>query len=260
MGAGRVNASFQVGATPGASTAANANTQAAQQASDAGSGGGGNTPSSILDILTSPVDTIGGWLAGIALNLVKDVAVGFVDIVILPAWHWNERVVDQYQKDMFTDKSGKQLLWTAAFWGGGYWLLFTDPNKPGLAPQPVRNSRIARHTRFAQSLPARKSLVKPKDVKGKTPKKPKEVTSRVTIEQTGKMATQRHQTVKVTGTHARTATESDAPIESEATVPTDETRHSESSPEYRAGTRPLPRSRRNTPGATGTSRNRRGES
>lgn len=217
-GAGTVNATFAVSGSAGSTKNAPAN-----NTPPAGSQGGGFQIGSILDLLTAPIDAIGGWLASIALTVVKDVGEGAVAYIIRPAWHWNQRAAMQYQTDMFGDKSGKQILWTAAFWGGGYWLLFTDPNSGNLKPAPVRGSRLARHARFGQSLPARHTLVKPKDVIGKTAKKPEPVESRATVTRTGTMSTTRHQTVRVTGTHARfndgNGTESTERIERADTPP-----------------------------------------
>lgn len=258
MGAGRVAASYRVTGSGGSPAAAPTNQPQGSQ-----NPGGGGGPSSILDLLTSPVDTIGSWLAEIAINLTKDIAIGIADVIIIPAWHWNQRAVYQYQAMMFHDKSGKQILWTALFWGGGYWLLFTDPNAKSITPQPVRNSRLARHTRSLQSLPARHTLVKPKDVKTKTPKKPKEIQSRAAVTQTGTMTTYRHATVKVSGTHARPQaepTESKLPVE-ETNVNPPEQNSTRPLPrsEHRTGSRPLPNRRGATQGNSGTSRNRRSE-
>jgi len=186
------------------------------------SGSGGSSPSSILDLLFSPVETLGGWLASIAVTLVKDTAEGIADVIIIPAFHWQQRSIISYQQAMFQSGNENMLLWTATFWGLGYWLLFTDPTSGHLKLAPVRNSRLARHTRFAQGIPARNQLVKPKDVKAKTPRKPKPITSRAVVAQTGTMEATRHQTVKVTGTHART------------------TEPSETGSEARIKTRPLP--------------------
>ena len=189
-----------------------------------GGGGGGGTgaPSSILDLITSPVDAVGGWLASIAVNLLKDAAIGVVDTIVIPFWHWNQRAIDNYQNAIFTDTSGETLLWTGVFWGFGYTLLFTDPSAGNLKPAPVRNSRLARHARRIQSLPARSSLIKPSQVKERTPKKPNPVVSRATVTQTGTMATSRPTPVKVTGTHARgndgNAVGSEIPIERAGTV------------------------------------------
>lgn len=189
---------------------------------DGSSGGGGSGPSSILDLLTSPVETLGGWLASIAFSLIKDTAIAIGDDLIIPFWHWNQRAVDNYTQNL----SGNELLWTAAFWGFGYGLLFTDPDAGNFRPAPMRRSRLARHVRTAQSVPARLSLVKPKDVERKTPKKPKPHSSRAVVTQTGTMQAVRNAPVRVTGTHARrtepngTRSETAIDRESARTVPT----------------------------------------
>lgn len=208
INAGAVTGAFKIGGSAGS---------AAGAASNAGSGNGGSSGGfggigSLWDLVTAPLETIGGALAGVTFVIMKDTVEAVGDYIIRPAWHWNQRAVKQYETDMFGDKSGKILIATAAFWGGGYWLLFTDPNKKSLAPAPVRNSRLAKHVRFGQSIPARKSLVKPKNVAKKTPLKPKPVTSRAVVTQTGTMRTTRHQRVTVTGTHV---TRSSVPVESE---------------------------------------------
>ncbi len=164
-----------------------------------GGGGGGLGIGSIADLFSAPVDAIGGWLASIAVNLIKDIAIGIGDYVIIPFWHWNQRAVDQYQQAMFGDKSGMEIVWNGAFWGLGYYLLFTDPDANHFKPAPAQRSRLARHVRAAQSLPARRSLIKPKHVREQTPLKPAPVTSTAAVRQVSTMSTERHQTVRVTG-------------------------------------------------------------
>lgn len=217
--------------------------------SGGGSGGGGG-PSSVLDLLTSPVNQLGGWLASIAFHLIKDTAIAIGDDLILPFWHWNQRAVDNYMANV----KGNELLWTATFWGFGYALLFTDPETGNLRPAPVRRSRLARHVRGAQSVPARFSLVKPKDVERKTPKKPKPHISRATITQTGTMRAIRNAPVRITGTHVRdrehNGNRSEVPIERAGTRAGEsegarDTSRGESHAINRTGNDSLPRSSRN---------------
>lgn len=160
------------------------------------------SPSSILDLLTSPVSALGGWVASIAVTVVKDTAIGIGDTIIIPAWHWQQRSVMAYQQAMFQPSNWNMLLWTAGYWGLGYWLLFTDPNSGHIKPAPVRNSRLTRHARNAQAIPARRALIRPKDVKGKTPRKPKPHISTAKVVKVGTMSTTRPTTVKVTGYRA----------------------------------------------------------
>lgn len=227
-----------------------------------GGGGGAGAPSSILDLITSPVDAVGGWLASIAVNLLKDAAIGVVDTIALPFWHWNQRAVDNYQQAIFTDNSGETLLWTGVFWGFGYALLFTDPSTGNLKPAPVRNSRLARHARRVQSLPARSSLIKPSQVKERTPTKPKPVISRATVTQTGTMATSRPTPVKVTGTHARgsdgNTVRSEIPIERAGSDSGEESNDATTAPavansEHRTGDSSLQDRAGNSGGSSGAS-------
>lgn len=166
-----------------------------------GASGGGGSPTSILDLITSPVDTIGGWLASIVVTLAKDAAIGIYDTIVLPFVHWQERSVMDYYTVMFGSQSWPMIPWNAAFWGLGYWLLFADTSggTTSLKPGPVRNSRLGGHVRLLQSVPARKQLIKPKDVDSKTPRKPKPVQSTAVVHKSREMNVQRSQPVRVTG-------------------------------------------------------------
>lgn len=160
--------------------------------------GGSGSPGSILDLLTSPVETLGGWLASIALTLVKETAIGIGDTIIVPFWHWNQRAVMAYYLEMFGPQAWPMIPWNAVFWGLGYWLLFTDPDSDSYGIAPVRRSRTSHHIRKLQSVPARRELVKPGDIQKKTPKKPKPVRSAVKVNHVRSLKTVRPQTVRVT--------------------------------------------------------------
>jgi hypothetical protein len=170
-----------------------------------GSSSGGALNLSLGDLLTSPASTIGDFFALVSLGIVKGLADGIGDYIIRPAWNFNLRAVDYYTNDILFAKENQPwpTLVTAVFWGFGYGLLFTDPESGNLKPAPVRKTRLARHVRRAQQLPARGTLIKPRDVAEKTPNKPEPVASSAKVRQTGTMNTSRHSTVKVTGTHAR---------------------------------------------------------
>lgn len=274
---------------PAAAAANNPNRQAQAQlafdgvsgapqapASTSGNGGnsGGNSGGySPLDALMSFVSgdfqTLAGQLAGLAVTMVKDTAIGIGDLVIVPFWHWNQRAAQQYWI-MMTDPT--QAVWmlpgTAVFWGFGYWLLWTDPDAKGLTPQPVPRARLARHVRDAQSLPARRGLVKPKDVLKRTIKKPKPTVSRAVIMQTGTMQATRHERVTVSGQHGsisrqpidrtgevrETAQQREGQAgqarEAQAPPPTTTKPHEE----HRTGSVSLPDRRGGTQGSSGTGR------
>lgn len=215
-------------------------------------GGAATAPSaesfSLFDLVRAPISSIGGWLAQIAFNLGKNIAIGVYDDVIIPWWHWNQRAVDAYNKNMNDDKTGMTVIWNATFWGLGYWLLFTDPDSKSLKAVPVRQSRLAKHARFAQSLPARRSLIKPKDVKGKTPKKPKPVTSVAFVRHVDTMTTLRPEHVRVQSSARGNVTRSQTAVEragtrertSESTSENERnSARSEPNAEHRAGSRSL---------------------
>lgn len=171
-----------------------------------GLSGGGSVIGIATDLLTGNFSDLGARLAMVGVTLVKDLAFGIADFVIIPFWHWNQRAIMFYYQEELMPTSNATwtvLPWTAAFWGFGYYLLFTDPDAPNLKPAPVRNTRLARHVRSVQALPARRSLIKPGDVSNKTPKKPTPVVSRATVTQTGTMRVTRNIPVRVTGENAR---------------------------------------------------------
>lgn len=240
INAGLVHARFQIlsgtgNANPVASPSPS--TSLAATATDAGG-----------TVLGVAADALGLFL----LEIIKDIGLGVADYIIVPAWHWNLRGIANYQQKLFDVKNNVYAMpATAAFWGLGYVLLFTDPDKPGLKPAPARRSRLARHARSLQSVPARKSLIKPEDVKEKTPKKPKPVTSSATVTSTGTMSTSRTIPVTVTGTHPN-ARRNDTP--EAAAVPVE-----------RAGTLPIPprngsQKQSNAAGGESHARNRTGDS
>lgn len=197
LSGGVVAASFAVGGN--ASSPAGQQTGASPGAGGSSGAGSGNIIGIVSDLLTLNLSDMAARLALVGVTVIKDVSIGIGDYVIRPAWHWNQRAVMYYQQNVLFGKDPYPQMWTAAFWAFGYWLLWTDPTKPGLKPAPVRNSRIGRHVRSAQGIPARMSLIKPKDVRDRTPKKPKPHVSSVTVAQVGTMGTDRPQRVKVRG-------------------------------------------------------------
>lgn len=201
IGAGRVTGYFVVNGSSGATAAANA------QGGPFGGLGGGTAPggdvlSILSDLLTGNVQDLAVTLALAGVTVIKDIGLGIADYIVIPWWHWNQRAAQYYTKhELFTTSNDKwtTLPWTAAFWGLGYWLFWTDPDSQSLKPAPIRSSRAARHVRGLQAIPARRSLVKPKDVKGKTPTKPKPRVSTAELTPQGTMRVSRNAPVTVTG-------------------------------------------------------------
>lgn len=154
---------------------------------------------SILDLLTAPVPTLGGWLASIVATVVKDSAIAIGDTIVIPFWHWNQRTAAAYQSQMFSSGGSNMLIWTGVFWGLGYWLLFTNPDQGKLARGPVATTPLARQMRLVQAIPARRELIKPSEVISRTPKKPEPVVSYAPIKIVDTASTHRAQRVMVKG-------------------------------------------------------------
>lgn len=159
------------------------------------------------NLLVDAVKTLAPVAGSVVAVVAKDVGVGVYKFVVVPVWHLNQRATDFYWNNVLISRASGDFQWafpwTAAFWGLGYVILFTDPQAKGLKkalkPAPVHRTHLAKHTERAQALPARRELVKPKHVEEKTPKKPPEVTSRAAVVQTNTLRTTRVRTVKVSG-------------------------------------------------------------
>jgi hypothetical protein len=219
----------------------------------------------LKDLVTGNVSDLGSKLALASLSIVKDFAVGFADLIVAPAWHWNQRATAYYSGYVLdprrvADKTEYQwaFAWTAAFWGVGYVLLYTGEGE-GLKPAPANKSRLSRHVRRAQALPARKSLIKPGRVKEHTPDKPKPVVSSTLLYDRGTMSTTRTRRVKVHGSIGRASEQereavSAVPIER---VPAQADRHTKPNPVNSGGKR-APSNKRPATAKRSTPRRRQG--
>lgn len=173
-----------------------------------GSGGNLGSPLEILtDIVTGNISDLAATLAMAVAVGVKDAAVGFGDLVVVPLWHRNQEAIWYYYENcLLPGKGATHPAWqtlpiNAAFWGFGYALLFTDPESDSpLKIASPRKSRIARHVRRLQSVPARQALTKPSEVAARTAKKPKVQSSKVRVSHLGTLNTTRNRPVTVTGT------------------------------------------------------------
>jgi hypothetical protein len=165
---------------------------------------GGSLLSLGQDLLTGNIADLGGKLALASLSVIKGVGLGFADLVIAPAWHWNQRATAYYAGYALSPRNIGNgtpfqwaFAWTAGFWGVGYVLLWTETESGSLKPVAVRHSRAAHRIRKLQALPARKSLIKPSKVKENTPKKPKPAASKATVTLQSTFSTTRPRQVKV---------------------------------------------------------------
>jgi hypothetical protein len=190
------------------STAANPATTGSGSATPAASGGGGGSILDVLtEIVTGDIQSLAATLAAAAVTLTKDIAVGFADLVLIPIWHRNQDAVWFYYQNVLFNKDKQHkpyvtLPATAAFWGLGYALLFGEAGtsvKDALKPVEPRKARVARHVRHLQALPARRELVKPKDVKAETPTKPKPKKSSVSVNHIATLRAVRHRPITIEG-------------------------------------------------------------
>jgi hypothetical protein len=189
-------------------------------------GNAGSILEIIQDLLTGNITDLGAKAALASLQIFKDVGIGFIDLLVAPAWHWNQRATAFYTQVVINPKNVAEkgdyqwaFAWTAAFWGIGYVLLWTESDSGTLKPAPVHRSRLASHVRRAQALPARRSLIKPKNVKEHTPKKPPVTFSTAYVEQRGTMTTSRPRQVKV---HGSTGSESTSATKQQSAIPVEQ--------------------------------------
>lgn len=131
------------------------------------------------------------------------------DYVIAPLIHWQERAVSFYWTNFFgagtergsgfgyvlRDNAG---VITITFWALGYAILWSDGTS--LSPIDASGSMLGQAVKKIDGTFARRHLVKPEDVKNKTPKKPKPQTSTVQIERTKAFSVSRNRPVKVAPT------------------------------------------------------------
>lgn len=130
------------------------------------------------------------------------------DYVIAPLWHWNERAVSWYFENYFgkgaEESSGVGSIYranagiiTLMFWGLGYGILWTGPES-GLKPvDHARESYLGRTVKTVEGQFKKRKLVKPSQVKAKTPKKPTPKSSSVQLTKTRTFAANRNRPVKV---------------------------------------------------------------
>lgn len=198
----------------------------------------GESATILKDVLTGNVSDLASHFALMGLSLIKDVALGAFDFIWQPAWHWNQRTIAYYNKEMLNPKNSGNgtpnqwaFLWTAVFWGGGYAILWGDAENGSLKPASAKKARLARHIRTLQAVPARRDLIKPKHVKERTPQKPTPRSSRIPIELTTTMRAQRPRIVRVTDANRRepqtTAPKANGDTTSQANV--EQTEHAKTS-------------------------------
>ena len=154
-----------------------------------------------ISFLLSP-KSIGGLLAKIAAMFVKLIFRAMWDYVIAPILHWHQRATLSYWKARLggsDEATGISAFVTLSFWATGYAILWAKVDGERKFVTDPGSSALGSFLRSVGNTRARRSLVKPKDVQRKTPKKPEPVRSTATISREGTMAASRRRTVRVEG-------------------------------------------------------------
>lgn len=154
---------------------------------------------SLIDFLLSP-KSIADLLAKIAALWVKYVLKSIWQYVIAPILHWQQRAVIAYWADATGDDSGVKIVTTLSFWATGYAILWARVDRDRAMTTDPQHTPLGSMIRSFGNTAARRKLVKPRDVKRKTPTKPEPVLSTATLRQTRTLSANRHRTVKVGGT------------------------------------------------------------
>lgn len=158
----------------------------------------------LIALLTDP-SKLAAMFAKTSAFFIRIIGRAMWDYCIAPPWHWTERAVDYYYKEVMSDEGegfyySNAGIITMLFWGIGYgvlWASVDDDNGYGLARTP-RDSMLGRAIQNAQLTTASRKLTKPGDTGKATPNKPTPETSRSTIAQTRTIATNRRRPVTVT--------------------------------------------------------------
>jgi hypothetical protein len=149
---------------------------------------------------------LGNLMAQAAAWFLKLIAKAIWDYVIAPVIHWSERAVSFYWVNFFGTGTetgsgfGYQLrnnagAITILFWSMGYAILWTDGSSA--SPVASHESLFGQGVKNVEGAIARRNLVKPKDVKEKTPSKPTPKVSATPIEMRGTYSVARKRPVTV---------------------------------------------------------------
>lgn len=151
-----------------------------------------------IGFLLSP-KSLGGLLAKVAVMFLRTFFRALWDYLLAPFFHWQQRAVLKYDKDTLRDKSGYGGFVTMSFWATGYAILWARVGKDAALTTEPQHTPLGSIVRGLGNTRARRALVKPKDVKKKTPQKPEPVSSRARIIKQGTMMAKRRRAVHIGG-------------------------------------------------------------
>lgn len=163
-----------------------------------------------LKFILSP-KAIGEFIAKAVAFVVKSIFKAIWQYVIAPIVHWHQRAVMYYwdvtllargrtNAKSVLDEPGVKGFVTFSFWATGYAILWAKVDgERSLSADPHRTALGSLIRGFGNTR-ARGRLVKPKDVKRKTPQKPTPQESSVEIIEQRRLAAERPRQVRVSGT------------------------------------------------------------
>lgn len=174
-------------------------------------GAAANAATGAVDFVGDLVSTLlnfrkmGELLAKIGAWFLRLIFKAIWDYCIAPLFHWLERAVSYYYKTFFSwgQTNGKGIyrenasIVTIIFWALGYGILWTTPDSPLKLANSARQSILGRSVRAVEGRISKRKLVKPKNVKEKTPPKPTPRESIVKVERTKEFSTTRKRPVTV---------------------------------------------------------------
>lgn len=163
----------------------------------------------LIKFVLSP-KAIGELLAKIVAYVVKSVWKAIWQYVIAPIFHWEQRAAVWYYQNIMLEKGddtaasvldmpGVKATVTLLFWVTGYGILWVKADTPHDLITEPHKTPLGSFLRSVGNTRARGSLVKPKDVKRKTPQKPEPQSSSVKITEQRRVAATRPRQIRVSG-------------------------------------------------------------
>jgi 3D (Asp-Asp-Asp) domain-containing protein len=157
-----------------------------------------------IKIMVDP-EKLGRHLANALVWLIKQLAKGVYNVIVLPPWRWSQRSTIFYYRRVINEGGptviGTKAMVTMSFWAIGYailWGRFEPVEMRGVAPE---DSAFAGTINAGRNAVVARRITKPKDVDKATAKKPKPTATTIPIKRTRSVAASRRRAVKVTPAH-----------------------------------------------------------
>lgn len=171
-----------------------------------------------LKIMVDP-ERLGRHIANMLVWLLRQLAKGVYNVIILPPWRWTQRATLYYwENNVIADSvvGGKRYgmsvkaIATIGFWATGYAILWGrfEPVENRVAPG---ESAFASTIASGRNAAVARKITKPKDVEKKTAVKPEATATTIPVGIVRTVAATRKRTVKVSGSNERNTTEGTSP-------------------------------------------------